>query len=80
LRMRRIISVLAVVALMVAIMTATALPALADQGGVPNQNSCHGQVNKAFNSVGITPKEQAQHFYNGNAGAYNQSLNDYCVF
>lgn len=82
--MKRIMSVLAVMTLMVAITASAALPAFADKGGFPNANAqdnpCHGHTNKAFNSIGITPEEQAEHFRFDNPGAYNQSLNDFCQF
>jgi hypothetical protein len=77
--MRRIFSVLAVAALMAAMMVTTALPAFADKGGVPNENACHGQNNKALNSFGLTPPETAQLFGFDNAGDYNKLINkDFC--
>jgi hypothetical protein len=44
LRMKRIFSLLAVTVLMVAMLVATALPAFADTGGVPDNDACHGQL------------------------------------
>ena len=59
--MRRIMLVATVAALMAAMMVAMAMPAFADEGGVPDQNACQGQVISTLNTgYGSTPKETAE--------------------
>ena len=68
--MKRMLMVLTVALVMAAMMVATAMPAFADAGGVPNENACAGQVNKLDNQRGFTPAEiaRAKPRLFGNAG------------
>jgi hypothetical protein len=46
---------------MAAMMMAMAMPAFADEGGVPDQNACQGQAISTLNTgYGSTPKETAE--------------------
>ncbi len=70
--MKRIVSVLAVMALMAAMLVAMAMPAFADKGGVPNEKACHGQVLKQENQMGTTPHEGVDQVGVDNAGELNK--------
>lgn len=66
--MRRILRVLAVTAILV---LALAVPAFADQGGVPNDDAAFGQgtsfgaSNPQAGGVGLNPRDRADLFFNG---------------
>jgi hypothetical protein len=74
--MKRILLVLAIAALMTAMLGASALPALADAGGVPNDNACHGQVIKFSNQAGFTPNVGAEFLGQDNAGEWNKAAKE----
>jgi hypothetical protein len=59
--MRRILMLVTVALVMAAMMVAMAMPAFADEGGVPDQNACQGQVISTMNTgYGFTLKEAAE--------------------
>ncbi len=59
--MRRILLVLSVGLVIAAMVAVSAVPAFADQGGIPNQNACQGQIISTFASdFGLTPPEAVE--------------------
>jgi len=76
--MKRIISVLAVMAIMAAMAAVMAVPAFADAGGVPNDNACPGQTNRAMNARGVQPPDAAETLFGpeANAGDWNKFVRE----
>ena len=72
--MRRILTVVAVALVMAAMMLAMAMPVFADEGGVPNEKACHGQVVKSENQIGTTPHEGVAQLGLNNAGELNKGV------
>jgi len=72
--MKRIISVLAVAALVAVMLVAMAAPAFADPS-IPPQ--CHGKFNQLANQLGITPKDAVdQNPILENAGNWNKEVQE----
>ncbi len=69
--MRRILLRLSVAALMAAMIAVMAVPAFADNGGVPNDDAAFGQgtsfgaSNPQAGGVGLNPRERADLFFGG---------------
>jgi hypothetical protein len=72
--MKRIIMILTAALVMAAMIVAMAMPAFADEGGVPNEKACHGQVVKAENQLGTTPHEGVEQVGVDNAGELNKGV------
>ena len=49
-------------------------PVVADRGGTPNPNACHGQLVKRLNAAGLTPHDIAVLAGVGNAGVVNKAI------
>lgn len=59
-------------------LTATAPAALADKGGEPNDNACHGQLVSSAASHGFTPGHVAQNLDGVTAGDLNKLAKWFC--
>jgi hypothetical protein len=69
--MKRILVMLAVMALLLALL---ALPAFAAGGGAPNEPACLGQTVKVANQEGNTPHEGVEQTGRDNAGELLQAV------
>ena len=72
--MRRIMLLATLALVMAAMIVAMAMPAFADEGGVPNEKACHGQVVKTENQLGNTPHEGVEQVGVDNAGELNKGV------
>jgi hypothetical protein len=69
---------IAVLATFVVFAAVSAGFALADPGGQPNENACHGQIVSFFSSeVGLTPGKAAK-LFDVNAGDINKFVKAIC--
>ena len=72
--MKRIISVLAVAALIAVMLVAMAAPAFADPSNPPR---CHGKLNQLANQLGLTPRDGVeQNPALDNAGEWNKEIQE----
>ena len=72
--MKRIMLLVTLALVMAAMIVAMTMPAFADEGGVPNEKACHGQVVKTENQLGNTPHEGAEQVGVDNAGELNKGV------
>jgi hypothetical protein len=72
--MRRIMLLVTLALVMAAMIVAMAMPAFADEGGVPNEKACHGQVVNTENQLGNTPHEGVEQVGVNNAGELNKGV------
>jgi hypothetical protein len=66
--MRRILLVMTVASVLTAMIVAMAMPAFADEGGVPNEEACLGQTVKTANQFGDNPHVGVEQAGVDNAG------------
>ena len=71
---RRLAVLVATASLVVMMLVAMAMPTFADEGGVPNERACHGQVVKTESQSGNTPHEGVQQLGLNNAGELNKGV------
>jgi len=72
--MKRVLVLATVALVLTAMMLAMAMPTFADEGGVPNERACHGQVVKTENQIGTTPHEGVAQLGLNNAGELNKGV------
>jgi hypothetical protein len=66
--MKRILMLATVALVMAAMIVAMAMPAFADEGGIPNENACLGQTLKVANQHGEGPPVGVEQTGLNNAG------------
>jgi hypothetical protein len=71
---RRVAVLVAAASIAVMMLVAMAMPTFADEGGVPNERACHGQVVKTENQIGTTPHEGVAQLGLNNAGELNKGV------